>query len=597
MYAKHYTLISTTYSSMSSAKKAKFSPDDSGGAPAPGTGLPSAKKAKFSPDDSGGAPAPGTGLPSAAQPPPPATTVYHTDAQIISDLIKAVATIPQSKKLTVFLVSFGKFRVVTKGGHTEVWKQLATTASAILKTPRLAGRVEVCIEISSSLSPPCPPAGSMLYVSPPISADPSGSKKLANTLKAKDQYCSKPIDDLNRTHDIAARFQSILAEEGILPDSNLFAVVSVTPGRPISAEEWEGLPSNAKPYYINVKDGMRHSIPRTDGFRFNVLYPQFASQPCAGKKEKCSRPGSQTECLVIFFGGSDRVGSGTEEDIKDKFMSDSPVPHALFRVGGERGSPGGKNALLLGLVRWALSDGAEPHQIGPGTFSSSFVDYVTDMCIWACIPRQYLEKILREVTVHSLPTIQSIIDVKADQLASRICNVLELKRHAAVLGTRLGSTPLPASDREKKKAIKGVQTEYTTADGVMQHMSYKMVDDARMIELLAEGNVAPYSSIADRIPNEADFERLMGWKGRASKWWREDGGAQRSTAARNVETIKMIRAILARTGTTPECGPGIVGGRRRSRRRQKTQRKRRGRPSARRTRAKRSRRKPGRLHS
>lgn len=73
-----------------------------------------------------------------------------------------------------------------------------------------------------------PPCRQYAVRQPPISADPSGSKKLANTLKAKDQYCSKPIDDLNRTRDIAARFQSILAEKGILPDPSLFAVVSVT---------------------------------------------------------------------------------------------------------------------------------------------------------------------------------------------------------------------------------------------------------------------------------------------------------------------------------------------------------------------------------
>ena len=561
MYAKHYTLISTTCS-MSSAKKAKLSPPDD--------------------DRGGGASAPGTGLPSAA--PPPATTVYHTDAQIISDLIKSVRTVPQSKKLTVFLVSFGKFRVVTKGGHTSVWEQLASTASAILRTPALAGRVEVCIEISSSLSPPCPPTGSMLYVSPPISADASGSKKLANTLKAKDQYCSKPIDDINRTGDIAARFRSILTEKGILPDPNLFAVVSATPGRPISAKEWEGLPPNAKPYYINVKDGRIHSIPRTDGFRFNVLYPQFASQPCAGKKEKCSQPGSQTECLVIFFGGSDRVGSETEEDIKDKFMSGSPVPHALFRVGEERESLEEKAALLLRLVRWALSDGAKPHQIGPAAFSSSFVDYVTEMCIWACIPRRYLEKILQEVTVHSLPTIQSIIDVKADQLASRIRNVLELKRHAVALGTRLESTPLPASDREKKKAIKGVQTEYTTADDVMQHMSHKMVDDARMLGALAHHGIQPYSRFLDGTPSKKDFELLLGWKGASSKWWREnpadlsvpEGPSQQETYADEAaKTVGEIRGSLAEAGKEPVCTLlGLAGGRR-TRRKRNTRKKRR----------------------
>ena len=548
--------------------------------------MSSAKKNKASSprddDRGGGAPTPGTGIPSAT--PPPATTVYHTDAQIISDLIKAVRTIPQSKKLTVFLVSFGKFRVVTKGGHTEVWEQLASTASAILKTPGLADRVEVCIEISSSLSPPCPPAGSMLYVSPPIDADPSGSRKLANTLKAKDQYCSKPIDNLNRTHDIAAIFQSILAEKEILHDPNLFAVVSVTPGRPISAEEWEGLPPNTKPYYINVKDGILHYIPRTDGFKFNVLYPQFASQPCAGKKKKCIRPGSQAECLVVFFGGSDRVGSETEEDIKDKFMSGSSIPHALFRVGEERGSPEAKDTMLLRLVRWALSDGAEQHPIRSGTFSSSFVDYVTDMCIWACIPRQYLEKILREVTVHSLPTIQSIIDVKADQLASRICNVLELKRHAVVLGTRLGSTPFPASDREKKKATKGVQTEYTTADGVMKHMSYKMVDDARMLGALAHHGIQPYSGFLDGTPSKKDFELLLGWKGASSRWWREkpadpsvpEGPSQQEKYAdKAAKTVGEIRGSLAEAGKEPVCTLlGLAGGRR-TRRKRNTRKKRR----------------------
>lgn len=251
--------------------------------------------------------------------------------------------------------------------------------------------------------------------------------------------------------------------------------------------------------------------------------------------------------------------------------------------------------MLLDLVRWAFS--GEPHEIPPTAFSSSFVDYVTEMCMWACVPKPYLQKILQETTIHSIPTIQSIIHLKADQLDGRIRNVLALREHSVTLGERLKAMPLSGSAPEKRKAIKDEKIRYTADDDVMQHMSYKMVDDARMIELLAEDNVAPYSSIAGRIPNEVDFERLMGWKGRASKWWRENDGSQRSTAARNVETIKMIRAILARTGTTPECGQGIVGGRRRSRRRQKTQRKRRGRPSARRTRGKRSRRKPGRLHS
>ena len=63
-----------------------------------------------------------------------------------------------------------------------------------------------------------------------------------------------------------------------------------------------------------------------------------------------------------------------------------------------------------------------------------------------------------------------------------------------------------------------MQTEYTTADGVMQHMSYKMVDDARMLEALVHHGIQPYSGFLDRTPSNKDFELLLGWKGASSKW-------------------------------------------------------------------------------
>lgn len=201
-----------------------------------------------------------------------------------------------------------------------------------------------------------------------------------------------------------------------------------------------------------------------------------------------------------------------------------------------------------------------------------------------CIPRQYLEKILQEVTVHSLPTIQSIIGVKADQLASRIRNVLELKQHTVTLGTQLGSTLFPASDREKKKAIKEVKTEYTTADGVMQHMSHKMVDDARMLEALAHRGIQPYSGFLGQTPSNKDFELLLGWKGASSKWWREnpadplvpEGPSQQEKHADDAaKTVGKIRAGLAEAGKKPVCTLlGLAGGRR-TRRKRNTRKKRR----------------------
>ena len=63
--------------------------------------------------------------------------------------------------------------------------------------------------------------------------------------------------------------------------------------------------------------------------------------------------------------------------------------------------------------------------------------------------------------------------------------------------------------------------DYTTREDVVQHMSYKMVHDTRMLEVLAKNRVTPYLEFQGRVPSKEDFKLLMGWKGSTSKWWRE----------------------------------------------------------------------------
>ena len=65
-----------------------------------------------------------------------------------------------SGEITVFLVSLGKFRIVTQG-HLLVWKQIVEVARDILNNLTIGQRVNVCIEISSSISRKCPPDGGM----------------------------------------------------------------------------------------------------------------------------------------------------------------------------------------------------------------------------------------------------------------------------------------------------------------------------------------------------------------------------------------------------------------------------------------------------
>ena len=550
MYVECDTLISTTYSSMSSAKRARLDDltgeGEGGGAAAPVRDGATAASAALGPGSGAvGSPA-GAGF-------------YTSSGQIIEHLERTLRGNPELETITVFLVSFGKFRIVTRG-HAEVWGQLAETARAILSTSALAGRVRVCIEISSALSPPCPQVGSMSFAAP----------KLAETLAKKENYCSRPIDDLNRMRDIAATLRSTLGEKNLLSHlgNDLYAAVSATPSRAIPVDKWSGLPRDRRPYFIDVKDLAAKPIDAKSGFQFSTLNPQFSSQPCATLRNECEQEGKEDGCLVVFLGGSDRVGGGVPgEDLKDSFMAKSKVPRALLRVGQERGPLGAKNDLLIRLVEWALLR----KSFSPPTaaFSSSLVDYVTDMCIWACVPKEYIVRILQKTTIHSPPTIASIINVKENQLKERISNVLELKKHAATLAAQL---PDATPAQQRKRTAKA----YTTTGAVVQHMSHKMVNDARMLEVLAGSGVRPYSEFQDRVPSEDDFELLMGWKGVASKWWREEPPSkQRGNAVRDVETIRRIRAILEKAEVREVCGwQGLAGGRR-TRRKRNTRKKRR----------------------
>ena len=153
---------------------------------------------------------------------------------------------PMPGEITVFLVSLGKFRIVTEG-HLLVWKQIVEVARDILNNPRIGGRVNVCIEISSSISQKCPPDGGMKEVL----TTGEGIPNIKTTRDVKDKYSSKPIDDCVRIEDISRALHHLLGEMGLLGRPNLRATVSVTPGRRVKVDK-------KTPAYATGKIGRAH---------------------------------------------------------------------------------------------------------------------------------------------------------------------------------------------------------------------------------------------------------------------------------------------------------------------------------------------------
>ena len=493
------------------------------------------------------------------------TKVYTDSTEIIRGLHEELAKLPpsggaaslgpMSGEITVFLVSFGKFRLVQRG-HEELWNKLVEAARDILNDPQLAGRVNVCIDISSyDKAIECPADGGMSYLD--LSEHEKLSERLKSTVEAKKVFCERSVPTDKRIQDIRTIVQSLLVANGIDTNPNLSTSVTSTP--------------------------------------FNIVNPRFSTPSCGSRRAACDALGMENKCLVIFVGGSDRVGGGGKDDLVGKFMVNdgkaSPIPHGLLLVGGDRKGVGGDSgAILLDVVGWAIGSSPPTElKIPMAAFSSSFIDYAVDMCLWACVPKPAIERIIEATTIHSDPA--SIVETKAKQLDARIHNVVELHKHAAILSGRLapiqpGMTKKEAG--ETARTNKAYAEAYSTPPAagaagtdVMQHMSYKMVIDSLMLQGLAaiSGSPPVYRRFAGRTPTNEDFERLLSWS--MSRWWKDK--AVEKKAADNVKAVLAISQVLAAGGVPASCTwwlSGLEGGRR-TRRKRNTRKKRRQRHAAR----------------
>ena len=523
----------------------------------------------------------GFGAPAAAN------NVYTDSSGIIMELARllekippsggAVAPGPMSGEITVFLVSFGKFRLVTRG-HAELWSELVGAARDILTAKQLGGRVNVCIEISSyDTEVDCPADGGMDFL------DSEGDKKvseiLANTVKAKKVFCERYVSKDKRIQDISTTLESLLVDNGLHGNPNLSVSVTASP--------------------------------------FNIINPSFSPPTCGPLRAACDKPGQGPKCLVVFVGGSDRIAASGKDTLVGKFMAKLPIPHGFLRVGGDRKAVAGDRiAILLHLVEWAIGS-APPTKlkIPMAAFSSSFIDYAIDMCLWACVPKPAIERLVEATTIHSDPA--SIVGTKAMQLATRVHNVVELHRHATILSGRLapiqpGMTKKEAGEtaRTNKARAEAYSTppaaeaaggagatggagaaggaEATggagatggaeaTGTDVMRHMSYKMVLDSLMLHGLATASGSPpvYRQFAGRAPSPDDFERLLSWS--TSQWWR--GKREREIekeATANIIVIGKIAQTLEAREVPASCAwwdgrlaGGLAGGRRITRKRKR----------------------------
>lgn len=535
----------------------------------------------------------------------PQTFVYNSSTEIIQGLREQLAKLPpsggaaslgpMSGEITVFLVSFGKFRLVQRG-HEELWKKLVEAARDILNDPYLAGRVNVCIDISSyDTATECPADGGMGYLD--FGEHEKLSDRLKSTVEAKKVFCERSVPTDKRIQDIRATIESLLVAEGIDTNPNLTTSVTATP--------------------------------------FNIINPRFSAPSCGTLRDACDTPGLENKCLIISVGGSDRVGGGGgKDDLVGKFMAKdgkaSPIPHGLLRVGGDREAAGGsKRDIILELVNWAiewppvlalrnedLRKVLQPHvegdisqvarpelvslyekadranlKIPMAAFSSSFLDYAIDMCLWACVPKSIVEKIIVATTIHSDPA--SIVEMKARQLGTRIHNVLKLREHAHTLGETQKPLELGVSKAAEKRILKAnreTAEAYNTppsagaagaaGTAVMQHMSYKMVIDSLMLEHMTTSNVSSdgglaYQKFAGRAPSHEDFKRLLSWN--QGKWWRENPRVT-SEVKDDYQVVLGIARALAGKGIPSSCSwwlSGLAGGRRGSKNRKSPRRTRR----------------------
>jgi hypothetical protein len=518
--------------------------------------------------------------------PPDPTIVYNSSAEIVQGLRAQLAKLPSSGgpaslgpmsgEITVFLVSFGKFRLVQRG-HKELWNKLVEAARDILNDPYLKDRVNVCIDISSyDTATECPADGGMGYID--LGEYEKLSDRLKGTVNAKKVFCERSVPNDKRIQDIRTTLKSLLVTNGIATNANLTNSVTSTP--------------------------------------FNIINPQFSAPSCSTLRDACDAPGLENKCLIISVGGSDRVGGGGNDDLIGKFMVKSSVPHGLLRVGESR-VVGTKTHTLLELVEWVIKwppvatmqdedvrKVLEPYEDGDNSklarpeldslyeqiahanlkipmaaFSSSFIDYTVDMCLWACVPKLIIERIIAVTTIHSDPA--SIVETKAMQMKARIHNVLELRKHAIILRKRQKPIEPGLSKAAEKRILKSnreIAEAYNRpaagTPAVMQYMSYKMVIDSLMLEHMTATNVSSdgrlaYQKFTGRVPSHEDFGRLLSWN--QGRWWKNEKDDSEE-AADNVRVVIAIAQALAAGGIPASCNwwlGGLAGGRRITRKRKR----------------------------
>ena len=463
---------------------------------------------------------------------------------------------PMPGEITVFLVSLGKFRIVTEG-HLLVWKQIVEVARDILNNPRIGERVNVCIEISSSISQKCPPDGGMKEVL----TTGEGIPNIKTTRDAKDKYSSKPIDDCVRIEDISRALHHLLGEMGLLGRPNLRATVSVTPGRRVKVDK--KTPAYATGTSMQVHTPVRMGPlenPRPFGkpFGFSIGDPQMASSECFQLREACNTPGLERKCLVIMFGGSDRIGG--DEDISAGFMPDSEVPNALFRSGGERRDPVKMDQLLGQLLESAMSGKPDIKSIiPPENVSASLVDYITDIYLWACTPVDIVSRIVSALTIPS--SGEGLARIRARQIDQRIDNVVTLAHR--------------------------IEQGATSSD-IVDLLSNHLSEDILMLRNLEFRNIRG-------IPS---FEQLASLKLRG-EWWKRPEGEKLAAIEGKIQLSKWVHGLLSTLSIEPQCAhpTGSRGGQRTKKRKKRTRRRRRTRKSAIRRRSRnRKRRTTGRRH-
>ena len=425
---------------------------------------------------------------------------------------KEVATTakPMSGEITVFLVSLGKFRIVTEG-HLLVWKQIVEVARDILNTPTIGRRVNVCIEISSSISQKCPPDGGMKEV---LTTE-EGIPNIKKTRDSKDKYSSKPIDDCVRIDDISRALHHLLGEMDLLGRPNLRATVSVTPGRRVKVDE--KTPANATGSSIQVHTPFRTGPlenPRPFGktFGFSIGDPQMADPECFELREACKVPGSERKCLVIMFGGSDRIGGS--EDISAGFMPDSEVPNGLFRSGGERRDPVNMDQLLQQLLESAINGRPDIKSIiPPENVSASLVDYVTDIYLWACTPISIVSGIVSALTIPS--SGKGLADIRAKQIDQRIDNATNLANYLK---------------------------QGAASDDIIPFLSNHLPEDILMLQNLEFRGIKAVPS----------FEELASLKLRG-EWWKRPEGEELAAIKEKIRLAKQVHMLLSTLSIKPEC--------------------------------------------